>query len=159
MAVTSSFSSELVAHASIVTYDLYRPCKLIPHLRTFLTEIDINPKATDQQLKMVSHASLTFFALFSSSFATALNVSTIKVRFCHACLTNIVLRHLNGLDPRIHWRNRIFRRSPNNPNAHKRTCLTNVRNYSSSNRHRSRNNGMARHSNIPLRSRHYRHDL
>lgn len=28
MAVTSSFSAEIVAHASIVTYDIYKPCEL-----------------------------------------------------------------------------------------------------------------------------------
>jgi Na+/proline symporter len=27
MAVTSSFSAEIIAHASIVTFDIYQPCK------------------------------------------------------------------------------------------------------------------------------------
>jgi Na+/proline symporter len=27
MAVTSSFSAEIIAHASIVTFDIYHPCK------------------------------------------------------------------------------------------------------------------------------------
>lgn len=29
MAVTSSFSAEIIAHASIVTFDIYRPCEYI----------------------------------------------------------------------------------------------------------------------------------
>jgi hypothetical protein len=37
--------------------------------------LDFNPKATDKQLKLVSHVALAFFAIFSASFATALNVS------------------------------------------------------------------------------------
>lgn len=65
MAVTSSFSAEIIAHASIVTLDLYRPY--------------INPGADDARLKLVSHASLTFFAVFSASFATALNCSGISM--------------------------------------------------------------------------------
>jgi hypothetical protein len=32
MAVTSSFSAEIVAHASIVTYDIYQPCENSIHL-------------------------------------------------------------------------------------------------------------------------------
>ncbi|KAL6406331.1 hypothetical protein AUP68_09121 [Ilyonectria robusta] len=65
MAVTSSFSAEIIAHASIVTFDIYQPY--------------INPKADDKRLKLVSHASLTFFAIFSASFATALNYSGISM--------------------------------------------------------------------------------
>ncbi|KAH8681880.1 hypothetical protein BX600DRAFT_375571, partial [Xylariales sp. PMI_506] len=65
MAVTSSFSAEIIAHASIVTFDIYHPY--------------INPSASDQRLKMVSHMSLTVFALFSSTFATALNYSGISM--------------------------------------------------------------------------------
>ncbi|KUJ16990.1 uncharacterized protein LY89DRAFT_646074 [Mollisia scopiformis] len=65
MAVTSSFSAEIVAHASIVTYDIYQPY--------------INPKATDKQLRLVSHLSLAGFAIFSSSFATALNSSGVSM--------------------------------------------------------------------------------
>src|ERR1700712_565770 len=40
---------------------------------------DINPSATEQRLKMVSHISLTAFALFSSTFATALNYSGVSM--------------------------------------------------------------------------------
>ncbi|KAI0143392.1 hypothetical protein BJ166DRAFT_629762 [Pestalotiopsis sp. NC0098] len=65
MAVTSSFSAEIIAHASIVTFDVYQPY--------------INPTASDQRLKLVSHVSLTAFALFSSTFATALNYSGISM--------------------------------------------------------------------------------
>ncbi|RSL58102.1 hypothetical protein CEP53_006264 [Fusarium sp. AF-6] len=65
MAVTSSFSAEIIAHASIVTFDIYQPY--------------INPKADDKRLRLVSHASLTFFAIFSASFATALNYSGISM--------------------------------------------------------------------------------
>jgi Na+/proline symporter len=81
MAVTSSFSAEIVAHASIITYDIYKPCKSLTiskcqELRSNLNCVDINPKATDAQLKLVSHMSLAGFAIFSASFATALNVCT-----------------------------------------------------------------------------------
>ncbi|KIV98703.1 uncharacterized protein PV09_09530 [Verruconis gallopava] len=65
MAVTSSFSAEIVAHASIVTFDIYQPY--------------INPKADDKKLKVVSHASLIFFSIFSASFSTALNASGISM--------------------------------------------------------------------------------
>ncbi|KAI1336356.1 hypothetical protein F5Y15DRAFT_427058 [Xylariaceae sp. FL0016] len=65
MAVTSSFSAEIIAHASIVTFDIYQPY--------------VNPQADDKRLKLVSHISLTFFALFSSSFATALNYTGISM--------------------------------------------------------------------------------
>ncbi|KAI1869975.1 uncharacterized protein JN550_005565 [Neoarthrinium moseri] len=65
MAVTSSFSAEIIAHASIVTFDIYRPY--------------INPTASDKRLKLVSHISLTAFALFSSTFATALNYSGVSM--------------------------------------------------------------------------------
>ncbi|KAK6081203.1 sodium symporter family protein [Seiridium cupressi] len=65
MAVTSSFSAEIIAHASIVTFDIYHPY--------------VNPIASDQRLKMVSHISLTAFALFSSTFATGLNYSGVSM--------------------------------------------------------------------------------
>ncbi|RDW77597.1 hypothetical protein BP6252_05650 [Coleophoma cylindrospora] len=65
MAVTSSFSAEIVANASIITYDIYQPY--------------INPKASDSQLKLVSHMSLAGFAIFSASFATALNASGVSM--------------------------------------------------------------------------------
>jgi Na+/proline symporter len=63
MAVTSSFSAEIIAHASIVTFDIYQPY--------------IKPTASDKQLELVSHLSLTGIAIFSASFATALNASSI----------------------------------------------------------------------------------
>ncbi|CZR62170.1 uncharacterized protein PAC_12067 [Phialocephala subalpina] len=65
MAVTSSSSASIVAHALIVTYDIYQPY--------------INPKATDKQLRLVSHLRLAGFAIFSSSFATALNSSGVSM--------------------------------------------------------------------------------
>ncbi|KAF2805510.1 uncharacterized protein BDZ99DRAFT_539943 [Mytilinidion resinicola] len=65
MAVTSSFSAKIIAHASIVTFDIYQPY--------------INPTASDKKLKMVSHGALTGFAIFSASFATALNASGISM--------------------------------------------------------------------------------
>ncbi|KAF2116966.1 hypothetical protein BDV96DRAFT_597921 [Lophiotrema nucula] len=65
MAVTSSFSAEIIAHASIVTFDIYQPY--------------INPTADDKRLRLISHASLSFFAIFSASFATALNASGISM--------------------------------------------------------------------------------
>ncbi|ETS79722.1 hypothetical protein PFICI_09575 [Pestalotiopsis fici W106-1] len=65
MAVTSSFSAEIIAHASIVTFDVYHPY--------------INPNASDKRLKLVSHISLTAFALFSSTFATGLNYSGVSM--------------------------------------------------------------------------------
>ncbi|KAH9884263.1 hypothetical protein F4778DRAFT_787886 [Xylariomycetidae sp. FL2044] len=65
MAVTSSFSAEIIAHASIVTFDIYQPY--------------VHPTADDKRLKLVSHISLTFFAVFSSSFATALNYTGISM--------------------------------------------------------------------------------
>ncbi|KAK3620248.1 hypothetical protein LTR56_023521 [Elasticomyces elasticus] len=65
MAVTSSFSAEIVAHASIVTFDIYQPY--------------INPSADDSRLKLVSHLALCFFAIFSASFATALNYSGVSM--------------------------------------------------------------------------------
>ena len=65
MAVSSSFSSEIIAHSSIVTFDIYQAY--------------INPKADDRRLKMVSHISLTFFSIFSASFATALNYSGVSM--------------------------------------------------------------------------------
>ncbi|KAF2489325.1 hypothetical protein BU16DRAFT_575685 [Lophium mytilinum] len=65
MAVTSSFSAEIIAHASIVTFDIYQPY--------------INPAADDKKLKLVSHLALTGFAIFSASFATALNASGVSM--------------------------------------------------------------------------------
>ncbi|KAK5123208.1 hypothetical protein LTR85_003407 [Meristemomyces frigidus] len=65
MAVTSSFSAEIVAHASIVTFDIYQPY--------------INPNADDRKLRMVSHIALCFFAVFTASFATGLNASGISM--------------------------------------------------------------------------------
>lgn len=81
MAVTSSFSAEIIAHASIVTFDIYRPCRSLnekEQARELMT-IDINPNASDKRLKLVSHISLTAFALFSSTFATALNYSGVSM--------------------------------------------------------------------------------
>jgi hypothetical protein len=40
---------------------------------------DINPSASDARLKLVSHIALSFFALFSASFATALFYSGISM--------------------------------------------------------------------------------
>lgn len=65
MAVTSSFSAEIIAHASIVTFDLYQPY--------------INPKATDKQLKAVSHISLVGFSLLIASFCTGLHYSGLSM--------------------------------------------------------------------------------
>lgn len=65
MAVSSSFSSEIIAHSSIVTFDIYQAY--------------INPTADDKRLKLVSHISLTFFSIFSASFATALNYSGVSM--------------------------------------------------------------------------------
>ncbi|QDS76336.1 hypothetical protein FKW77_002734 [Venturia effusa] len=65
MAVTSSFSAEIIAHASIVTFDIYQPY--------------INPTASDSRLKFISHISLSFFVIFSASLATALNYSGISM--------------------------------------------------------------------------------
>lgn len=65
MAVTSSFSAEIVAHASIATYDIYQPY--------------INPKATDKQFRLVPHLSLVGFAIFSSPFAIAPNSSGVSM--------------------------------------------------------------------------------
>jgi Na+/proline symporter len=42
MAVTSSFSAEIIAHASIVTFDIYQPCKL----QLFTSMIPTNSKLT-----------------------------------------------------------------------------------------------------------------
>jgi hypothetical protein len=86
MAVTSSFSAEIIAHASIVTFDIYQPCKHLP-LTSHITKIyeanlirlDINPTASDARLKLVSHIALSFFAIFSASFATALFYSGISM--------------------------------------------------------------------------------
>ncbi|KAI9741291.1 MAG: hypothetical protein M1834_003008 [Cirrosporium novae-zelandiae] len=65
MAVTSSFSAEIIAHASIVTFDVYQPY--------------IDPKASDDKLRWVSHISLVSFAVFSASFATGLQYSGLSM--------------------------------------------------------------------------------
>jgi hypothetical protein len=54
-----------VAHASIVTFDIYKPY--------------INPLAEDKKLKFISHASLIFFSIFSASFSTALWKSGVSM--------------------------------------------------------------------------------
>ena len=48
--------------------------------------LDINTKATDKQLKLVSHLSLAGFAIFSSSFSTALNVSLFWINYVGSLL-------------------------------------------------------------------------
>lgn len=87
MAVTSSFSAEIVAHASIVTFDIYQPCKsahmVLSYVRGRLIKLtvalDVNPQASDQNLRLVSHVALCFFAIFSASFATGLNYSGVSM--------------------------------------------------------------------------------
>lgn len=74
MAVTSTFSSELIAVSSICTYDIYQ---------TY-----INPKASGKQLIRISHAGVFFFAVALAGFSTGLfyigismGVSTIRKLF------------------------------------------------------------------------------
>ncbi|KAL8280149.1 hypothetical protein RQP46_007479 [Phenoliferia psychrophenolica] len=65
MAVTSSFSAEIIAFSSVATLDIYRPY--------------FNPTASEPTLRWVAHASLVGFAIFSSSFATALQASGLSM--------------------------------------------------------------------------------
>ncbi|KAF4619033.1 hypothetical protein G7Y89_g14814 [Cudoniella acicularis] len=57
--------AEVVAHASIATYDFYQSY--------------INPKASDKQLRLISYIALAGFAIFSTFFATALNTSGVSM--------------------------------------------------------------------------------
>ncbi|KAF1996584.1 hypothetical protein P154DRAFT_607945 [Amniculicola lignicola CBS 123094] len=96
VAVTSLFSAEIIAHASFVTFDIYQPY--------------INPAADDKGLKLVSRIALAFSAIFSASFSTALNASSVSmavipialaVNSAHVSPTYILARNNQGLLRRI----------------------------------------------------------
>ena len=66
IAITLSFSAEIIAYTSIIIFNIYQPY--------------INPKADNKQLKLILHISFIFFTIFLALFAIVLNYSGISIR-------------------------------------------------------------------------------
>jgi urea-proton symporter len=76
MAIMSTYSSELIAVSSIVTYDIYK---------TY-----INPAATGKQLMRVNYIGMVCFALFMAAFATALYYIGISMGYLYVLMGVII---------------------------------------------------------------------
>ncbi|KAM7213408.1 putative urea active transporter 1 [Rhypophila decipiens] len=76
MAIMSTYSSELIAVSSIVTYDIYK---------TY-----INPNATGKQLMRVNYIGMVCFALFMAAFATALYYIGISMGYLYVMMGVII---------------------------------------------------------------------
>lgn len=76
MAVTSAFSSELIAVSSIFTYDIYKGY--------------INPKATGKTLIMTSHAAVVTFGFAIAGFAIGLYYIGVSMGFLYLLMGVII---------------------------------------------------------------------
>lgn len=76
MAIMSTYSSELIAVSSIVTYDIYK---------TY-----INPNATGKQLMRVNYIGMVCFALFMAAFSTALYYIGISMGYLYVMMGVII---------------------------------------------------------------------
>lgn len=76
MAVTSTFSAELISVSSILTYDVYK---------TY-----INPKASGKQLIYISYAGVLFFALALAGFSTGLYYIGISLGYLYLMMGVII---------------------------------------------------------------------
>lgn len=76
MAVTSTFSAELISVSSILTYDVYK---------TYF-----NPKATGRQLVLMSYAGVFFFALALAAFSTGLYEIGISMGYLYLMMGVII---------------------------------------------------------------------
>jgi Na+/proline symporter len=76
MAVTSSFSAQLIAVSSIVTYDLF--------------EAYIKPDASGKTLVRVSHMSCVGYSVFIAGFATGLYYAGISMGYLYLLMGVII---------------------------------------------------------------------
>lgn len=76
MAVTSAFSSELIAVSSIFTYDIYKGY--------------FNPRATGKTLIMTSHAAVVFFGFAMAGFAIGLYYIGVSMGFLYLLMGVII---------------------------------------------------------------------
>lgn len=76
MAVTSTFSAELISVSSIFTYDVYK---------TY-----INPKASGKQLIYISYVGVFFFAVALAGFSTALYYIGISMGYLYLMMGVII---------------------------------------------------------------------
>ncbi|KAK0750913.1 sodium symporter family protein [Schizothecium vesticola] len=76
MAIMSTYSSELIAVSSIVSYDIYK---------TY-----INPAATGKQLMRVNYIGMVAFALFMAGFSTLLNHIGISMGYLYVMMGVII---------------------------------------------------------------------
>lgn len=76
MAIMSTYSSELIAVSSIVSYDIYK---------TY-----INPAATGKQLMRINYIGMVAFALFMAGFSTLLNHIGISMGYLYVMMGVII---------------------------------------------------------------------
>jgi hypothetical protein len=76
MAIMSTYSSELIAVSSIVSYDIYK---------TY-----INPAATGKQLMRINYIGMIAFALFMAGFSTLLNHIGISMGYLYVMMGVII---------------------------------------------------------------------
>ena len=75
MAVTSTFSAELISVSSIFTYDVYK---------TY-----INPAAKGHQLVLMSYAGVVFFAVALAGFSTGLFYIGISMGYLYLMMVRL----------------------------------------------------------------------
>jgi Na+/proline symporter len=80
MAVTSSFSAEIIAHASIVTFDIYQPCKFSIPKHQFCTSLMLSVKISILQLQMLVSNSFPTSHFRSSLFSPPLSPQRYSTR-------------------------------------------------------------------------------
>lgn len=122
MAVTSSFSAEIIAHASIVTFDIYQPCKF-NSIYQIWTLVDPNNRHQSHSLRLSTQTHLTHFPLLLRHLLRLLRHSTKLLRYIH------------GLDARVRRRRPRFRRHPNHIRSKFRPCITIMDDHIRSHRH------------------------
>lgn len=76
MAVTSAMSAELIAFSSVITYDVFKSY--------------VKPQASGKSLIMMSHASVVFFAIAMSGFATGLYYAQVSMGYLYELMGVII---------------------------------------------------------------------
>ncbi|KAF2258220.1 Na+/solute symporter [Lojkania enalia] len=94
MAVTSSFSSSLIAVSSILTYDIYG---------TY-----INPKASGKRLVYISHTSVGGFGLIMAAFSTGLYYAGISMGWLYVFMGVIISSAVLPATLTLMWKGQNF---------------------------------------------------
>lgn len=102
MSCTSAISSQMIGVSTVLSYDVYKTCQCtyfdIHHEAVSLIQIplDINTKATDQQVLRAGHWCVAGFAIFMAAFGTMLHGVKIDLGFIYVSIN--MLRQIHEYD-------------------------------------------------------------